>query len=130
VLLAREGVAQLGLGRLHRRGLSDPQVVSEGVADAHVDPVRALHRLLRDVDVLRGELLVRPAAVAVVKTTEPATPLVTCSRTSSAVASSIDGGPGRSSRSCRPRSPGTLTVSQRMKPMSASVWTSRPSLPT
>lgn len=57
-------------------------------------------------------------------------PLVSRSRTCSAVPSSSAGGPGFSNRISRSGWPGTLTVSQRMNPRSASVFTSNPSLPT
>ena len=57
-------------------------------------------------------------------------PLVTSSRTCSAVFSSCAGGPGFSSRTSRSGWPGRLMVSQRMKPRSSSVLTSKPSLPT
>ena len=78
-------------------------------------------RLLGQLDALRLELGVGlVGVVAVEEQRPPEAPLVSSSRTSS-VSSLIAGGPGRSSRISRSGSPGTFTVSQRMKPRSASV---------
>src|SRR5438094_6025912 len=57
-----ESAAIVVLLRLRRR-LREAQEVAEGVAEAAIDAVRPLRGLLRELDALRLELVVGPAAV-------------------------------------------------------------------
>ena len=60
----------------------------------------------------------------------PAAAAALARRPQAAVASSYAGGPGFINTSCRSSSPGKFSVSQRITPRSASVFTTMPSLPT
>ena len=116
--------AELVRRRYHDRAvdrLSDADRVAEGIAERAVGAVEALCRFLRELDARRAQAVVRCAAVV---------GLVTSSRICAAVASSYAGGPGSIRTSSRSGWSGTLSVKKRMTPMSASVWTTMPSLPT
>ena len=84
-----------GVGNDDRPGrrLDDADVVAERVAQPAVDAVEALGRLVGELDALGLELLVGLAQSSVRRpSAKPAAPLVTSSRTCSAVASSWPAG--------------------------------------
>ena len=113
-------------------GRADPERVAERVAQAAVGAVEALGRLLRELDSLGLQVLVGPVDV-VDGDDRPPFPSRPWSRARGPARRSHRREPAaRASPAAARRSgwSGKLTVSQRMKPRSASVLTSKPSLPT
>jgi len=106
-------------------------VVAERVAQTDVRAVLALDRLLRELHALGHQPIVGAAHVVGSEADgEARRAFADSSRICSAAAGSTDGGAASSSRISRPVSPGTPTVSQRMKPRPWSLRTSSPSLST
>ena len=118
--------------RPRRRGhLRDPDRVAERVAEAEVDAVGLDDRLLGQVDAALLELRVGLVRVVAEKNRlPPAAPLVSTSRTWSAISALTDGGAGSSSSTARAGSLGSGTAASAWGRTAWSAMTSKPSLPT